>query len=1707
MKRILHTLLGAAAGVVLVGGALYAQLPQQISYQGLVTNAAGQAVSDGPYSMTFRLYEQPTGGTAIWTESQSSVQISRGLFNVILGRINPFQLPFDKQYWIGTTIGSNNEISPRIALTAAPYSFRSLTADSAYAVPVNAIGTENIRNGAVSLSKIDATGSQPGQVLMSNGTNVTWAAPGNGSGTGVTSINGVTGAIQLNTSGGIILNRSGDTFTLKGPTGISSINSADNAIGVTNGTGPAVSLTLQPESLYDFYLLNSGISGIKLKDSTITGSKLASGSVTASQLSDNSVTSSKVVDGSIQNIDLANPYITINPGIGISGGGTVPLGGSVTVNNAGVLSVAGTANQVNVSSATGAVTLSLPQNIATTSSPTFNSLTLTGKATSASTALGDPGNTLVTKDYLTTLSTLPASADATLVGDGTVPNPLGINLAHPNTWTATQTLPTTAGQGDALIASTNAGSTTIIDARVADNLTINGGTINNTPIGAATPSTGAFTSISGTGLALSGKGTSASTVAADPGSTLVTKDFVTNPGNVAVSTNATITGNGTTATPLGVNLANPNTWTGTQTLPVTGVQGDALIASTNAGTTTINAPRIGNGLTDAQVNDNLTINGGTVNNTPIGATTPSTGAFTTINGTSLALTAKGTSASTVAADPGNTLVTKDFVTTPGNVSVSTNVTMTGNGTTGSPLGVNLANANTWTGTQTLPTTAAQGDALIASTNNGTTTIVDARVADNLTINGGTVNNTPIGATTPSTGAFTTINGTSLALTAKGTSASTLPADPGNTLVTKDFVTAPGNVAVSTNATITGDGTTGNPLGVNLANPNTWTGTQTLPTTAAQGDALIASTNNGTTTINAPRIGNGLTDAQVNDNLTINGGTVDNTPIGATTPSTGTFTTINGASLSLTAKGTSASTVPADPGNTLVTKDFVTTAGNVAVSTDATLTGNGTVGSPLGFNLANANTWTATQAFPATGAQGDALITSTNAATTTINAPRIGNGLTDAQVNDNLTINGGTVDATPIGATTPSTGAFTTINGASLSLTAKGTSASTVAADPGNTLVTKDFVTAPGNVAVSTNGTLTGDGTIGNPLGVNLANANTWTGTQTLPTTAAQGDAVINSANAGTTTINAPRIGNGLTDAQVNDNLTINGGTVDNTPIGATTPNTGAFTSVSITGKATSASTVAADPGNTLVTKDFVTAAGNVAVSTNTTMTGDGTTGNPLGVNLANPNTWTGDQTLPTTAAQGDALIASTNAGTTTINDARVADNLTVNGGTVDNTPIGATTPSTGAFTTINGASLSLTAKGTSASTVAADPGNTLVTKDFVTAAGNVAVSTNTTMTGDGTTGNPLGVNLANPNTWTGEQTLPVNATQGDALIASTNAGTTTVNAARIGNGLTDAQVNDNLTVNGGTVDATPIGATTPSTGAFTTIDGTSLALTAKATSASTVVADPGNTLVTKDFVTAAGNVAISTDATLTGNGTSGSPLGFNLSNPNTWTGEQTLPVNATQGDALIASTNAGTTTVNAARIGNGLTDAQVNDNLTINGGTVDATPIGATTPSTGAFTTINGASLALTAKGTSASTVAADPGNTLVTKDFVTAAGNVAISTDATLTGNGTSGSPLGFNLSNPNTWTGEQTLPVNATQGDALIASTNAGTTTVNAARIGNGLTDAQVNDNLTINGGTVDATPIGATTPSTGAFTTIDGASLALTAKGTSASTIAAD
>ncbi|MGI8420468.1 MAG: MerR family DNA-binding transcriptional regulator, partial [Candidatus Levyibacteriota bacterium] len=67
--------------------------------------------------------------------------------------------------------------------------------------------------------------------------------------------------------------------------------------------------------------------------------------------------------------------VTAGSGIDISNGS-----GTISVTNNGVLSLAGTANQVSVTGSTGAIILSLPQTIDQTASPTFTSLNLTSNS-------------------------------------------------------------------------------------------------------------------------------------------------------------------------------------------------------------------------------------------------------------------------------------------------------------------------------------------------------------------------------------------------------------------------------------------------------------------------------------------------------------------------------------------------------------------------------------------------------------------------------------------------------------------------------------------------------------------------------------------------------------------------------------------------------------------------------------------------------------------------------------------------------------------------------------------------------------------------------------------------------------------------------------------------------------------------------------------------------------------------------------------------------------------------------------------------------------------------------------------------------------------------------------------------------------------------------------------------------------------------------
>ena len=93
----------------------------KLGIQGILKKGDGSAVTDGSYALTFRIYNVAEGGTALWTETQSSVQVSSGLYNVTLGAASTLDLSFSEDYFVGVSVGSTPEMAPRLQLSTAPY--------------------------------------------------------------------------------------------------------------------------------------------------------------------------------------------------------------------------------------------------------------------------------------------------------------------------------------------------------------------------------------------------------------------------------------------------------------------------------------------------------------------------------------------------------------------------------------------------------------------------------------------------------------------------------------------------------------------------------------------------------------------------------------------------------------------------------------------------------------------------------------------------------------------------------------------------------------------------------------------------------------------------------------------------------------------------------------------------------------------------------------------------------------------------------------------------------------------------------------------------------------------------------------------------------------------------------------------------------------------------------------------------------------------------------------------------------------------------------------------------------------------------------------------------------------------------------------------------------------------------------------------------
>lgn len=117
-----------------------AQIPENLSYQGVLKDDQGNLV-DGTRDLTFKLYDSDTGGTPLWELTFSGVPVNGGIFNVTLAGGSPDlgTLAFNQAYWMGISVGSDPELSPRIPLTATPYSLNARIAPGTVVTSVNGL--------------------------------------------------------------------------------------------------------------------------------------------------------------------------------------------------------------------------------------------------------------------------------------------------------------------------------------------------------------------------------------------------------------------------------------------------------------------------------------------------------------------------------------------------------------------------------------------------------------------------------------------------------------------------------------------------------------------------------------------------------------------------------------------------------------------------------------------------------------------------------------------------------------------------------------------------------------------------------------------------------------------------------------------------------------------------------------------------------------------------------------------------------------------------------------------------------------------------------------------------------------------------------------------------------------------------------------------------------------------------------------------------------------------------------------------------------------------------------------------------------------------------------------------------------------------------------------------------------------------------------
>jgi hypothetical protein len=574
----------------------------------------------------------------------------------------------------------------------------------------------------------------------------------------------------------------------------------------------------------------------------------------------------------------------------------------------------------------------------------------------------------------------------------------GMNVANIVTTTTSSGLIVNAAT-----ASTNTTSGALIvsgGAGIAGNLYVGGtlfnaggalgsfAAINNTPIGNATPSTGAFTTLTSTTETTTNFSTAnavitggyiksvANVFASDAtiGNVNSTQGNVTTLVATNFSTgNARVTGGYADNFPIGANTASTGNFTTANATAVSAYTGDfTTVNVTTANITTANASTI-NSVTETVV----TLNATTGNVTTLGAGTTTTTNLNTTNGNATTLVATNFSS-------GNSRITGGYAD---NFPVGANTAAPGNFTTANATTVSAYTVNS----TTVNTTNANATTLVATNFSSGNAVISGGYISALTnayITTSQITNFSTGNAQITGGKVTGLTG--------GTGSTT-------SATTQSLQVSSGGLGVVGDSYINGSlGLTGDVSGVNAkfvvlnattgnltnANATTLVATNFSTGNAVISDGYISALANITatnanfatayaTTLNSTS-GNLTTLVSTNfssGNSRITGGYADNFPIGANTKATGAFTTLTSNGLTTFTNATQSDN--ASTGAVVVTGGVgvganLNVGGNVTVTGNLTVQGTTTTVNSQTLDVADINITVAKGAASAAAANGAGL---------------------------------------------------------------------------------------------------------------------------------------------------------------------------------------------------------------------------------------------------------------------------------------------------------------------------------------------------------------------------------------------------------------------------------------------------------------------------------------------------------------------------------------------------------------------------------------------------------------------------------------------------------------------------------------------------------------------------------------------------------------